>query len=578
MMSRLHFPLLLNLLLLLHPVVSGAESDAENFGNLPSFLQSSKLENPLKNIIIEDLASKTSFNFSKSYKILVEPKGLVSSDGKLVLPNQLSAQARNKIVIKSRSSSNFEIIKLFKSIDMLVMIANLEGLTELIESDSVAYIGLDVGGRGGLLQALPQIGIDSIKTQYGITGKNIHVAVLDTGIDTDHIDLEDSVQSQKCFADFCPDGADIAEDDNGHGTHVSGIIAGSGLSGPVGSAPDARMHAIKVLDNTNSFSSTSIITEALDYIINELPEVDLVNMSLGTNQRFESYCDNDYIWLRGLTTAIDILRDRGTLSFVASMNNASSNSIGAPACISGAIAMGAVWDTDPYPYNGGCVEPNPIADQMTCFSNSSIALDILAPGSPIRSARMNGGSVNYSGTSMATPLGVGCAALLMERSNNLSPNQIESLLKDSTEVFRADPVGREYPRIDCLASLIAIPNSSTPMTNIDIDGNNSFDALTDGLLILRSMFGLTGAALTSGATADDAMFVSSGDLAQRYDSALYLLDIDDNGQLDALTDGLLILRFLFGLRGEELVSQATANDSARSTPQEIEDYLATLIQ
>ena len=105
-----------------------------------------------------------------------------------------------------------------------------------------------------------------------------------------------------------------------------------------------------------------------------------------------------------------------------------------------------------------------------------------------------------------------------------------------------------------------------------------FDALTDGLLILRSMFGLTGAALTSGATADDAMFVNSGDLAQRYDSALNLLDIDGNEQLDALTDGLLILRFLFGLRGEELVSQATADDSARSTPQEIEDYLATLIQ
>ena len=143
--SRLHFLLLLNQLLLLHPVVSGAESDAENFGNLLSFLQSSKLEKPLKNIIIEDLASKTSFDFSKSYKILVEPKGLFSSDGKLVLPTELSAQARNKIVIKSRSSSNFEIIKSFKSIDMLVVIANLEGVTELIEIDSVAYIGLDVG-------------------------------------------------------------------------------------------------------------------------------------------------------------------------------------------------------------------------------------------------------------------------------------------------------------------------------------------------------------------------------------------------------------------------------------------------
>ena len=186
MMSKLHFPLLLNLFLLLHPCVSAADLDAEYFGNLPSFLQSSKLEKPLKNIIIEDLASKTSFNFSKSYKILIEPKGLFSSDGKLVLPTELSAQARNKIAIKSRSSSNFEIIKSFKSIDMLVVIANLEDVIELIEIDAVAYIGLDVGGYGGLLQALPQIGIDNVRTQYGITGKDIHVAILDTGMDTDH--------------------------------------------------------------------------------------------------------------------------------------------------------------------------------------------------------------------------------------------------------------------------------------------------------------------------------------------------------------------------------------------------------
>ena len=146
-MSRLHFPLLLNLFLLLLTGVSSAKSDVEDFGNLSSFLQSSKLEKPLKNIIIQDLASKTSFDFSKSYKILVEPIGLFSSDGKLVLPSEISKQARSKIAIKSQSSSNFEIIKSFKSIDMLVMIANLEGLTELIEIESVAFIGLDVGGR-----------------------------------------------------------------------------------------------------------------------------------------------------------------------------------------------------------------------------------------------------------------------------------------------------------------------------------------------------------------------------------------------------------------------------------------------
>ena len=134
-------------------------------------------------------------------------------------------------------------------------------------------------------------------------------------------------------------------------------------------------------------------------------------MSLGTYDRFESFCDDQYVYTRAFANVINTLRERGTLSFVASMNNASSNSISAPACIANAISVGAVWDTDPYSYNGECFESNPTPDHMACFSNSSIALDILAPGSPIRAARMNGGSVNYSGTSMATPMGVGCAAL-----------------------------------------------------------------------------------------------------------------------------------------------------------------------
>ena len=235
------------------------------------------------------------------------------------------------------------------------------------------------------------------------------------------------------------------------------------------------------------------------------------------------------------------------------------------------------FGTDPSSFNGSCFESNPTPDHMACFSNSSIALDILAPGSPIRAARMNGGSVNYSGTSMATPMGVGCAALLMERSNNLTANQIESLLKNSTEVYRSDPLGREFPRIDCRASIEAIPNPAEPLTNLDIDGNSRFDALSDGLILLRLMFGLTGQSLTNGVTAPDANFVYSGDLIQRFNSTGLLLDIDDDKSIDALTDGLLILRYLFGIRGENLSSDALSPNAERTAIGELEEYLQSLI-
>ena len=178
---------------------------------------------------------------------------------------------------------------------------------------------------------------------------------------------------------------------------------------------------------------------------------------------------------------------------------------------------------------------------------------------------------------MATPMGVGCAALLMERSNNLTANQIESLLKNSTEVYRSDPLGREFPRIDCLASIEAVPNPAEPLTNLDIDGNSRFDALSDGLILLRLMFGLTGQSLTNGVTAPDANFIYSGDLIQRFNSTDLLLDIDDDKSIDALTDGLLILRYLFGIRGENLSLNALSPNAERTATNELEEYLQSLI-
>ena len=105
---------------------------------------------------------------------------------------------------------------------------------------------------------------------------------------------------------------------------------------------------------------------------------------------------------------------------------------------------------------------------------------------------------------------------------------------------------------------------TAPSGTIDIDGNGQYDALTDGLLLLRGMFGLTGDALVAGAVASDAIYVESVDIESQIATLGDRLDIDGNGQVDALTDGLLILRYLFGLEGDALVYTAsvTANNTS----------------
>jgi hypothetical protein len=111
---------------------------------------------------------------------------------------------------------------------------------------------------------------------------------------------------------------------------------------------------------------------------------------------------------------------------------------------------------------------------------------------------------------------------------------------------------------------------------IDVDGNGQYDALTDGLLVLRSMFGLDGSALISGTVASNATFTSATDIEAQIQNLGILVDIDGNGQIDALTDGLLILRYLFGLEGDVLIAGVVAQNATRVTAAEVEAHLAGL--
>ena len=130
---------------------------------------------------------------------------------------------------------------------------------------------------------------------------------------------------------------------------------------------------------------------------------------------------------------------------------------------------------------------------------------------------------------------------------------------------------------DGVSALDEFLAGTIPSGSLDIDGNGQYDALTDGLLLLRGMFGLDGSALVTGTIASDAAYTESADIESRIATLGDLADIDGNGDIDALTDGLLTLRYLFGLQGDTLIKGVVAGDATRKTAEEIEAHLETLM-
>jgi hypothetical protein len=110
----------------------------------------------------------------------------------------------------------------------------------------------------------------------------------------------------------------------------------------------------------------------------------------------------------------------------------------------------------------------------------------------------------------------------------------------------------------------------------DFDRNGTADALTDGLLLLRHTFGLRGATLTDGAIAPDSP-LTAAEVELSVESAYSIADIDGDGTVDALTDGLLLLRYLFGLQAESLITGAISSEATRTSVADIESYIQNFI-
>ena len=146
---------------------------------------------------------------------------------------------------------------------------------------------------------------------------------------------------------------------------------------------------------------------------------------------------------------------------------------------------------------------------------------------------------------------------------------------DTNDELTTDQRGDGFSRVvGSRVDLGAVERQAQPTTfTLDVDGNGSADALTDGILAVRYLFGFGGADLTAGALGNGASRTEPAQLTSFLNDAGDTLDIDGNGSTDALTDGILLTRFLFGFSGQTLTQGAVGEGASRSSPDAIASYL-----
>ncbi|WP_414837429.1 S8 family serine peptidase [Candidatus Nanosalina sp. VS9-1] len=237
------------------------------------------------------------------------------------------------------------------------------------------------------------------------TGKDVDVAVLDTGISNSNsvLDVEQEV-------DFTGEGTD---DGNGHGTHVAGIIA-SQDSTYTGISYDADLFDVKVLSSDGTGSASNVI-DGIQWAVEN--DADIISLSLGAPVE---ECDGE----DALSEAINNAYSQGTLPVVAAGNEGpDSGTITVPGCAEDALTVGSVGSDNSI---SSFSSRGPTAD-------GRVKPDVVAPGESVTSTWNDGGFETASGTSMATPHVSGTAALLFASNSTLTVEQAKSIVMNSSE-------------------------------------------------------------------------------------------------------------------------------------------------
>ncbi|MDW7773243.1 MAG: S8 family serine peptidase [Desulfobulbaceae bacterium] len=365
--------------------------------------------------------------------------------------------AQSRVIDTLRPDAVVEGPRRFPFTAQFLVTVTAEGFETLAANPDVIAINEDVPDKPFLDQSVPHIFASHDTSLY--SGSGWTVAVLDSGVDKKHPFLAGKVVAEACYSttnsiatSVCPGGVSSSTaPDSGlpcpqwvygcdHGTHVAGIAAGSGDTFD-GVARNAELIAVQVFSRFDrtldcgsapipcamTYTSDQIMGLQQVYALRTTYAIASVNMSLGGGY-YTAYCDWD-----SRKETIDLLKDAGIATVIASGNDSHTNGVSAPGCISTAITVGATNDT---------------VDTRAWFSNSGPQLDLYAPGVSIYSSVPDEGYASWGGTSMAAPHVAGAWALLKEKYPTETVDEIETRFDDSGVTVSSDGISRQRIDID----------------------------------------------------------------------------------------------------------------------------------
>jgi len=408
-----------------------------------------------------------------------------------------------------RAAPRFTVTREYRIFPFLAGTVDDDALRQLRASAAVEGIYPDRKMKATLNQSGPLIGQPTVETA-GYDGAGVGIAILDSGIDYMHPDLGGSAfPNAKVVGgyDFV-NLDDDPRDDEGHGTYVAGIAAGTGTTYR-GIAPGAHLLALKVLDEAGYGWSEHVIAAIEWCVVNQHTmggpgdsvdyNIRAINLSLGDASEWTDpeECAADP---EGMAIAYAV--DNGIVVVVAAGNEGYLGGVAMPACVPDALAVGATYDAT-YGFTWvwqTCEDDSPSVDQICCFSNRGELLDVFAPGGVITSAAMGGGYEEGGGTSAATPHVAGAVAVLVDRGVT-DPAAIRARLR-RTGVQIVDPLTDvQTARIDLVGAVYNTPAAGPADLVVTVVEAGSTSALVGDPIDVRVTVKNTGSTASAACTA-----------------------------------------------------------------------------